>query len=211
MVVQAEEMIRDVRVAMDMNKVDMALFSERDIDTLTLDDMVRSKLTEGVRLVELEAPHGYLESGHDFGRNHLYIGEDGKGFILLPRDFLRLVSFRMSDWKRTVYEAIEETDPVYSLQSSRWKGVCGSPEKPVAAVVRRSEGKVLEFYSCGSQVAKVTQASYVPEPKIDRTGGIDLCEGCYKAAVYRAAALVLASLGDQLSATMLEISKSLLS
>ena len=140
----------------------------------------------------------------------IYWGEGGKGFIILPDDFMRLISFRMSDWERTVHEAISESDPQYALQSSRFKGICGNPEKPVVAIVRRSEGKVLEFYSCKTDEASVSQATYLPIPKIDRDGGIDVAEDCYRAAVYRAASLALASVGDQLSTTMLEISKSLL-
>ena len=158
----------------------------------------------------MEAPLTMLESGHDFGDDNVFIGEDGKGFIILPNDFMRLISFRMSDWQRTIYEAISESDPQYALQSSRFKGICGNPEKPVVAVVRRSEGKVLEFYSCKSDTATVAQATYLPIPKIDRDGGIDVAEDCYRAAVYRAASLALASVGDQLSTSMLEISKSLL-
>lgn len=209
MVVQATEMAKAVRVAIDMNKGDEPLFVEGDTDTLTLDEIIMAKLADAVRLVETEAPATMLESGHDFGDN-IFIGEDGKGFVILPGDFMRLVAFRMSDWKRTVFEAISENDPQYALQSSKWKGICGNPEKPVCAIVRRSEGKVLEFYSCADNTATVTQATYVPIPKIDMDGGIDVAENCYRAAVYRAASLALASVGDQLSTTMLEISKSLL-
>lgn len=209
MTVQAEEMARAVRVAIDMNKGDEPLIMEGDTDTLTLDEIIMSKLADAVRLVEMEAPATMLESGHDFGDN-IFIGEDGKGFVILPEDFMRLISFRMSDWKRTVFEAISENDSQYALQSSKWKGICGNPEKPVCAIVRRSEGKVLEFYSCNDNTAIVTQATYVPIPRIDIDGGIDVAENCYRAAIYRAASLALASVGDQLSTTMLEISKSLL-
>ena len=210
MTVQAEEMARAVRVAIDMNKGDEPLIMEGDTDTLTFDEIIYAKLADAVRLVETEAPLFMLESGHDFGECDTYIGEDGKGFIILPNDFMRLISFRMSDWRRTVHEAISESDPQYALQSSRFKGICGNPEKPVVAIVRRSEGKVLEFYSCKTEEASVAQATYLPIPKIDRDGGIDVAEDCYRAAVYRAASLALASVGDQLSTTMLEISKSLL-
>ena len=210
MTVRADEMARAVRVAIDMNKGDRPLIMEGDTDTLTLDEIIVSKLADAVRLVEMEAPHFMLESGHDLGDDDLFIGADGKGFLILPRDFMRLVSFRMSDWERTVFEAITESDPEYALQSSRFKGICGNPEKPVVAVVRRSEGKVLEFYSCKSGNAILIQASYLPYPKIDPDGGIDVSRECYRAAVYRAAALVLGSIGDSLSTTMLEISKSLL-
>lgn len=209
MIVQAEEMAKAVRVAIDMNKGDEPLFVEGDTDTLSLDEIIMAKLADAVRLVEMEAPATMLESGHDFGDN-IFIGEDGKGFVILPEDFMRLISFRMSDWRRTVFEAISENDSQYALQSSKWKGICGNPEKPVCAIVRRSEGKVLEFYSCNDNTAFVTQATYVPIPKIDIDGGIDVAEDCYRAAVYRAASLALASVGDQLSTTMLEISKSLL-
>ena len=199
-----------MRVAIDMNKGDEPLIMEGDTDTLTFDEIIYAKLADAVRLVETEAPLFMLESGHDFGDNDTYIGEDGKGFTILPEDFMRLISFRMSDWTRTVYEAISESDPQYALQSSRFKGICGNPEKPVVAIVRRSEGKVLEFYSCKTEEASVAQATYLPIPKIDRDGGIDVAEDCYRAAVYRAASLALASVGDQLSTTMLEISKSYL-
>ena len=207
-------MARAVRVAIDMNKGDEPLIMEGDTDTLTFDEIIYAKLADAVRLVETEAPLFMLESGHDFGEcdtcSSIFWGEDGKGFIILPDDFMRLISFRMSDWTRTVHEAISESDPQYALQSSRFKGICGNPEKPVVAIVRRSEGKVLEFYSCKTEEASVAQATYLPIPKIDRDGGIDVAEDCYRAAVYRAASLALASVGDQLSTTMLEISKSLL-
>lgn len=210
MIVLATEMAKAVRVAIDMNKGSEPLLNEENCDTLTLDEIIMSKLADAVRLVEMEAPATMLESGHDFGEDNVFIGEDGKGFVILPDDFMRLVSFRMSDWKRTVFNAIGETDPEYALQSSKWKGICGNPEKPVCAIVRRSEGKVLEFYSCLDDSATVAQATYIPVPRIDQDGGIDVAQDCYRAALYRAASLALASVGDQLSTTMLEISKSLL-
>lgn len=203
-------MARAVRVAIDMNRGDEPLLMEGDSDTLTLDETIHAKLADAVRMVEMEAPAIMLESGHDFGGEGVFIGKDGKGFVVLPDDFMRLVAFRMSDWHRTVHDAIDENSPEYAMQSSRWKGICGNPEKPVCAIVRRPEGKVLEFYSSRDDTAEVTQASYVPRPRIDAVGGIDVAEDCYRAAAYRAAALVLSSLGDGLSTTMLEISKSLI-
>lgn len=210
MIVQAEEMVRAVRVAIDMNKGDEPLIMEGDTDTLTLDEIIYAKLADAVRLVEMEAPLSMLESGHDFGDCDLHIGDDGKGFVILPRDFMRLLCFRMSDWTRPVYEAITESNALYGRQSSKWKGVCGCASRPVCAVVRRSEGLVLEFYSSRSGLATVAQATYLPYPIVDRDGGIDVAEGCYRAAVYRAASLALASVGDQNWQTMLEISKSLM-
>lgn len=213
MIVRAEKMVKDVKVAIDQNRSSDALLATDDIDTLSLDEVILEKLVDAVRLVEMEAPHSLLEAGHDFvddKKLDFHIDEDGKGFIVLPQDFMRLLAFRMSDWRRTIFEAIDETDPKYAQQSSKWKGIRGCPEKPVVAIVSRSEGKVLEFYSCNDATATVAQSSYIPYPTIDENGGIDVSEHCYRAAVYRAASLSLASIGDQLSNTMLEISKGLL-
>lgn len=202
-------MVKEVRVAIDMNRGDALLLTDEDCDTLSLDELIKSKLADAARLVEMEAPQRMLESGHDFGDN-VAVYDDGKGYAILPHDFMRLICFRMSDWKRGVHEAISESDPAYSLMSSKYKGISGSPEKPLVAIVRRAEGKVLEFSSSHDGTATVAQATYQPYPAIGNDGKIDIAEECYSAAVYRAAALTLASLGDQQSATMLEMSRSFL-
>lgn len=209
MIVQAEDMARDVRVAIDMNHDSTPLLADGDMDTLGFDGIIRAKLCDAVRMVEMEAPLNLLEQGHQFGEAVTW-GEDGKGWILLPSDFMRLVVFKMSDWRHSVSEAITQDDPMYTRQWSKWKGICGNPEKPVVAIVNRAEGQVLEFFSCNSTSATVEQAVYVPMPIIDKHGGIDVSEKCYRAAVYRAAALALSSVGDQLATTMIEMSKSLL-
>lgn len=210
MIVKATEMAKAVRVAIDQNKESSRLLLEDDTDTLSLDEIIYSKLADAVRLVEIEAPSIMLEPGHELGGSIHIDAKSGKGFMVLPRDFMRLISFRMSDWSRTVYDALTESDSEYKLQTSRWRGIYGSPEKPVVAIVQRSEGTVLEFYSCRDKDAYVAQGSYLPLPRIDKGGGIDVSEKCYRAAIYRAASLAMASIGDQLSGTMLEISRGLL-
>ena len=209
MIVQADKMVKDVRIAVDMNRNSDPLLKEEDIDTISFNEIIHAKLADAVRIVEMEAPLNMLEQGHQFGDSVTWL-EDGKGWTLLPDDFMRLVVFKMSDWRYPVSEAITQDDPKYSRQWSKWKGICGNPEKPVVALVNRAEGNVLEFFSCKDETATVDQAVYIPFPKIDEDGGIDVSEKCYKAAVYRAASLALSSVGDQLATTMIEISKSLL-
>ena len=209
MIVQAEKMAKDVRIAVDMNHDSTPLLVEDDIDTISFNDIIYTKLTDAVRMVEMEAPLHLLEQGHQFGDAVTWL-DGGKGWTLLPDDFMRLVVFKMSDWRYPVSEAITQGDPQYPRQWSKWKGICGNPEKPVVAIVNRAEGNVLEFFSCNDDTATVEQAVYIPLPRIDLDGGIDVSEKCYKAAVYRAGALALSSIGDQLATTMVELSKSLL-
>lgn len=194
MVYNIETVSQDVRIAIDENKISEQLISDEDIDTLSLNEIIRSKIEEAVRRVETTAPTFLLEEGHDFG-DSVFWEENGSGWTLLPDDFMRLITFRMSDWERTCYNAISVDAPLYDLQSSRYKGVRGNVQKPVCAVVNRAEGKALEFYSCNSTDAYVKRATYLPYPKIDDDDGIDISERCYTAVVYTTAALVLTAYG----------------
>lgn len=210
MIYKIHRIARDVRIAIDENKTSEQLITDEDIDTLSLEDIVRSKIVEAVRRVITNAPVHLLDGGVPFG-DAVYWRSNLSGWILLPDDFMRLFIFKMSDWERPVYEPITAADPQYNLQFSRYKGIRGNPQKPVVAIVSRSEGRVLELYSCKSKEATVEQAVYFPLPKLDEDGGIDIPERCYTSVVYEAASLVLATLGQaDLSSIMTELSKQLL-
>lgn len=209
MVYRLEEIERDVRTAIDENRTSEQLITDGDVETLSLNDIIRSKIEEAVRRVETTAPVHYLEEGHVFG-DAIYWESNGSGWILLPDDFMRLVAFRMSDWERTCYMAISADDPTYDLQSSRYKGIRGNVQKPVCAIVNRAEGKALEFYSCDSEDAYVKRASYIPYPRMDEDDGIDISERCYTAVVYTTAALVLTAYGaSEQAAAMSALAKSI--
>ena len=209
MIYKLTEIARDVRIAIDQNMTSEQLIATEDIETLSLEDIIRSKIVEAVRRVETAAPVHFLEEGHDFG-DAVYWGNLESGWVLLPDDFMRLIAFRMSDWERTVYAAISVDDPLYAKQSSRYKGIRGNTQKPVCAVVNRAEGKALEFYSCNSQDAYVSRASYLPYPHIDEDDGIDISEKCYTAVIYTVAALVLTTYGEADKASaMTDLAKSI--
>lgn len=202
--------MRDVRVCLDQNMTSEQLLYTDDVNTLALDDIVRSKILEAVVRVHTSAPTHMLEEGHYFG-DSIFWGEQESGWVLLPQDFMRLISFEMSDWERAVYTAISPTDPEYALQRQRVKALRGTAQKPVCVITTRPEGKALEFYSCKSEDAYVSRGQYLPYPKVDEEDGIDICERCYTAVVYAAASLVLLTLGEGEKATALaEISNSAL-
>ena len=74
MVVQADDMARDVRIAVDMNHESAPLFAEGDSDTLGFDEIIRAKLADAIRMVEMEAPLWMLEQGHQFGEGVTWVG-----------------------------------------------------------------------------------------------------------------------------------------
>ena len=163
MVYKVQDITRDVKIAIDQNVTSDILISTGDADTLSMDDIIRSRIVDGVRKVHCEAPIHLLEEGHFLG-DSVYWEPMECGWIILPDDFMRLVAFKMSDWERTVYDTVAIDSAMYARQSSRYKGIRGNVQKPVCAIVNRPEGKVLEFYSCNSDQAYVSRGTYLPYP-----------------------------------------------
>ena len=195
MIFQIDKIMQDVRICIDENMQSDALIESGDIDTLGLDEIIKSKILEAIQRVHSEAPNYLLEEGHNFG-DAVYWRELESGWVLLPKDFLRLVVFEMDDWEQAVSQAISTDDPEYEKQHSRFKGIRGTAQRPVCAIGIRPEGRVLEFYSCKSTDAKVSRAIYIPYPKIDEDGRVDISERCYNAVIYTAAGLTLLTCGE---------------
>jgi len=195
MIFQIDKIMQDVRICLDQNMESDALIESGDIDTLALDEIIKSKILEAIQRVHRDAPNYLLEGGHNFG-DAVYWRELESGWVLLPKDFLRLVVFEMDDWEQAVYQAISTDDPEYEKQRSRFKGIRGTAQRPVCAIAIRPEGRVLEFYSCKSKNAQVSRAIYIPYPKIDKDGGVDISERCYNAVIYTAAGLTLLTCGE---------------
>ncbi len=221
-----DQIKQEVRIALDLNMNSAPLIAATDIDTLSLDDIIESKIEEAARLITRDAPVYLLDGGVSFGEKDesgvqtysvVWFSREGLsgGYIVLPKDFLRLVSFQMSDWSRAVTVAITEDNPLYAQQSSRYPGVRGCPQNPVVALVSHhiGDGLVLEFYSCtGGSGVTVKRGTYIPIPKISAdTREITICEKLKPAVVYYTAYLTALTLGNnELAATLLNVSKELL-
>lgn len=207
-----EQLVREAKVAIDENVSSEPLASLGDLDTLTLDEIIRSKVEDAARLVESSAAHHLLDAGKALDSTVEWESEPGYGAgrVYLPGDFLRLITFRMSDWYRPVTEAITEEHPLYGQQSSRYAGVRGNTERPVVAITHGSAGQVLEFYACqAGPGVRVSVARYLPLPKVNG-GYIDLCPKLQRAVVYRLASMTAAIIGaSELAALLLGTSNEL--
>lgn len=206
-----DKVAKDVRIALDQNMASDALAEIGDVDTLALNDIIKSKVVEAVKRIHSDAPPHLLDGGFNFG-DAVYWNKDGRdfsGWVLLPEDFMRFVVFQMDDWERAIFSAISTDDPEYAKQSSRFSGIRGTAQKPVCAISIRPEGRVLEFFSCKSEDAMVSRAVYLPYPKVDKYGAVEICQRCYDAVVYTTAALVLTTFGDTDKSNLLnELAKS---
>ena len=199
------DIVREARVALDQNNSSAQLAVLGDVDTLTLDEIIESKVVDAARLVESAAPGHLFDNGKVLGGIVVWSGQRGygSGHIMLPVDFLRLLTFRMSDWHRPVTEVITADSPLYAMQSSSYGGVRGNPERPVVAIVQHGAGLALEFYSCQSgRDAAVETALYVPRPAVSG-GKIDISSKLRDAIVYRVASMTAQSINEVNLAEML--------
>lgn len=207
---KVDDLKREIRIAIDENSASTRLLEAGDIDTLSLEEIIGGKITEAARLVETNAPVHLLGEGKPLENA---IGwKDRKGFgpgyMLLPDDFMRLVSFQMSDWSRQVSVMISEDEPLYAQQQSRFAGVRGCPQRPVVALTNQPVGRYLEFYSCnGGEGVYLKRGQYLPMPRI-KDGMIDIPEMLKSAVVMYAAGLTAMSIQQtELSQNMFNLAK----
>lgn len=197
--------IKDVRVAIDENAaitpVAGADGTALDTDTLEMEDIIRSKITDAVNAVRKAAPLPLLEltrkaSGTDWPVT--WTDEDkGIGEVAVPDDYLKLAMFKMSDWAHAVTTPVQADSALYHQQFSGWKGVRGNPSRPdIAIVTDMTTGRsVIQFFSCDSTAA-TAELTYVKRCDGADGGGYDIEAAIYRAVVMKTAALVAATYGS---------------
>lgn len=202
------EIQKDVRQNIDRNQNNAPLIELGDVDTLSVDEIIQGHILDGIKAVYHLAPVQLLDSGNNLS-GEIYWQKNNSGRLILPEDFFRLIVFKMSDWERGVYSTITETSPLYMYQSSRYSGIRGNYQNPIVAIIKRPEGNILEFYSSKNEDATIEQCVYLPYPRV-YSGGVDICERCYRSIIYMISGLTLLSLKDEQSEKMIEISKEML-
>lgn len=82
-VYRLDEIAKDVRIAMDQNMSSDTLIGFDDVDTLSLNDIIKSKVTDAVKRIHSTAPAYLLDGGNNFG-DAIYWKELESGWCLLP-------------------------------------------------------------------------------------------------------------------------------
>lgn len=112
-------------------------------------------------------------------KSEIIIDKEGSVTLPLPDDFLRLQMIKMSDWSRPLTELTENDSAPYIRQGSRWKGIRGTPERPVAVIGRDPEGKALLKLYSSSDSATLETALYLPIPTLDVDDLLDVPQSVY--------------------------------
>ncbi len=116
----------------------------------------------------LEADPCRLKDWKSLPPTTLTADAEGRVVFTLPDDFLMLLSMRLEGWERPVREVLSPTNWLYRLQSARWTGLRGTPQRPLAFFTADDEGRpALELFSVspGSSV-ELVEFKYHPMVEI---------------------------------------------
>ncbi|MDR0970549.1 MAG: hypothetical protein LBM67_08455 [Lentimicrobiaceae bacterium] len=125
-------------------------------DKSPIDDYIENLLDSSADDIQLNAPLSKLtatELTAEFNKLTENIGE-----VLCPSDYLRLISFKMSDWQKPAIIAIKEESIIGDRQNNKY--ICGKTAKPVV-VIKNSVSEqnfgnlVFEYHSSTKHTGKV--------------------------------------------------------
>jgi hypothetical protein len=132
-----------------------------------LDIFINALLDESAKHLLLMAPlHALTAKIGSVTAYQITAFDNGRksGWVKLPDDFLRLVSFQMQDWERPVIIPVSSTSKLYLKQHNQW--LCGANSKPVAAFTSRNDSGtsklVLEYFTVTASHT-VDHFLYIPE------------------------------------------------
>ena len=133
MICQARQLTGMVRTAMGLSEGSRMDVSGRDI--IGIDDVIMSVLTRAVDETAMQAPlHTVADMAADMREADLFWDHVSPGHcyghIILPRDFMRLITFSMSGWRIPVTEFTPADDLRHDLAYCDEPGLQGTCQRP---------------------------------------------------------------------------------
>ncbi len=199
--VSVDNFKKAVRIALDENNVTDELTGVQDTDTLTLDELIVSKIEDAAEAVVRSAP---IDMISDIGKtlNEAFTVHAPAPFFLkmvLPADFLRLIRFKVLGWDYAVHEVTLPTRDIMMKLNSPY-GVYGSVSRPIIVISptridATSSGLMLQAYCVSSGAEGLDNCLYAAKPKI-ASNNISLGDRLERPTVYYAASLVASALGN---------------
>lgn len=201
-----DEIIDAVRVKLDEIGLNESEMMDAEEDNKNLDEVIKSCISEAYRMVSLLADVSMIE-GKDGSSSALTIGSDLVGRVTLPSDFIRLVGIRLSSWNSAKSSAVPEDSPEYRMQSNKW--VCGSPSRPVVALVHNGSLRVLELYKASSSNDKLRSFTYVASISKDASS-VGISEQLSDAFIYFVAGLTMVTFREDVADKLFAVGRNLL-
>lgn len=200
------DIVEQVKIILDQNQQENSIIDTED-NTLELDEVIRQKILHAARLLLETSDVSVIDCGKTSSLNLEEIdgvswGELSAWKALLPNDYLRLLTLKMSDWKRGVHATIPVESAEYSQLQSGFIGITGNPERPVVAEAQHIgtldnavvQWRELEAYT--STTGECSEFRYCPIPMIDQDDCLEFPEKLMRHLVYQTGSFVAATYKD---------------
>lgn len=211
------DIVEDVKILLDQNQDENTIIAQED-NTLELVDIISQKILHAARLLLETSDVSVIDCGKTSSLNLEEIdgvswGELSAWKALLPSDYLRLLTLKMSDWKRGVHATIPVESAEYSQLQSFSIGITGNPMRPVVAEGQHIglddavvQWRELEIYT--SATGECEEFRYCPIPIYYTPTGetadyLDFPEKLYRHLLYQTGSFVAATYKDTALAQLL--------
>lgn len=163
MEIRTEEFILKVLKNIDENGEIQIDRMEAGYETASVSDLISEVMGDVAAEVIRNAEWKEIDEWEEMPGEVDWI-EPGRGEVALPSDFLRLMEFRMSDWRRSVTTAVNPDSEVYALRFNSSFGRRNIRKVPMVAVWGGAGGGRLEFIGSIDPGAFIARAGYLPHP-----------------------------------------------
>lgn len=209
--------VEEIRIVLDQNMNSSPLTDLGDVDTLSLDELIKSKIIDAAAAVLKAAPVPLLSDVASALTGTLTIAESvpHKATLSLPSDFLRLLRFKLASWQYPVHEALLASSREYINANSPYN-VRGTKDRPLVfllpgGIVNSQPVQKIEAYSAVGVGDALDNCLYVKYPSTDTPHDaaepgneqISLGSQLKRPTVYYAASLVAMSTGSKEAAERL--------
>lgn len=158
-----DDLIPQIRMRLNLPPSEPSFPAAFKTATLPVDDLIASVIEESAReAVAAVAPDAYPEPKMIPGRPDWR--SDFDCAVTLPDDFLRLVAFRMSGWRRNVTRLILPDEEEHALLSSPFRFIRGTPDRPRCYLLNEASGAKLIACSSERREEEMEVGLYVPVP-----------------------------------------------
>ena len=135
-------------------------------DDNPVDQIIESLLDESAVEILLKAPFYRLNISSAEVDPEQDVVDTTIGTFILPKDFLRLVYFKMSDWQKPVTELAMKGDEISNRQYN--KHIRGGIARPVGVLSKDERGMLIEYYSTKEQLHSVTEFKYIKRESAEK-------------------------------------------
>lgn len=148
----------------DENEEILVVRMEDGYENASVEDLIRMLAPDVAERVVSEAGYKEIDEWLELPSDDVDWIEPGRGEMRLPSDFLRLMEFRMSDWRKSVRVAVSSDSDLYSLRFTPGRYRERIMKSPMVAVVGGVQRRRLEFIGSVEPGAYMERGGYLPLP-----------------------------------------------